>query len=153
MKKKILPPTYLFICLAILLIGNFILPTRQLIIFPFNLLGLLPIMFGVWLNLSADDLFKDYQTTVKPEEESDALITEGPFQFSRHPMYLGFVSLLLGIAVLLGNLSGFVAPVFMFLLLNFKFIPLEEENMEKDFVEEYQAYKKKVRKWFGKKFF
>jgi len=151
--KKILPPTYLFICLAILLIGNFILPTRQLIIFPFNLLGLLPIMFGVWLNLSADDLFKDYQTTVKPEEKSDALITEGPFQLSRHPMYLGFVILLLGIAVLLGNLSGFVAPVFMFLLLNFKFIPLEEENMEKDFAQEYQAYKKKVRKWFGKKFF
>jgi protein-S-isoprenylcysteine O-methyltransferase Ste14 len=47
------------------------------------------------LNLVADRQFKLSATTVKPFEASSALLTDGAFRYSRHPMYLGMVGILL----------------------------------------------------------
>lgn len=49
-------------------------------------------------------------TTVKPFQESTALITDGVFRLSRNPMYLGFVLVLTGIATLLGSLTPWLSP-------------------------------------------
>jgi len=62
-------------------------------------------------------------------------------------MYLGFILILIGVATLLGSLSAFVTPILMFIILEIKFIPMEEKNLEKAFGKEYFKYKHKVRKW------
>jgi protein-S-isoprenylcysteine O-methyltransferase Ste14 len=62
-------------------------------------------------------------------------------------MYVGFVSWLLGLAILSGNLLAFIAPVAMFVTFERVFIPAEEESLEKTFGEKYKNYKKRVRKW------
>lgn len=92
-------------------------------------------------------MFKQKNTTVKPFEKSSGLITEGPFRFSRHPMYLGFVSILFGLAIFLGSITPFLAPMLMFVTLEEKFIPQEEKNLEKIFGKKYRNYKHSVRKW------
>ena len=89
--KKVLPPTYLWISIAIMLILNFLLPLTKIIPWPWNLLGIFPLACGIALNLIADNAFRAAKTTVKPFEESTALVTSGVFRISRHPMYLGFV--------------------------------------------------------------
>ena len=102
---------------------------------------------GIWLNVWADGLFKRKDTTVKPHEKSSALILEGPFRFSRHPMYLGMVIGLLGVAILLGSLIVFLAPIAFLLTVHIIFVPLEENAMEETFGQEYLDYRNRVRCW------
>jgi protein-S-isoprenylcysteine O-methyltransferase Ste14 len=62
-------------------------------------------------------------------------------------MYLGMVSILVGIAVALGSLVPFFVPILFVIVTEVMFIPFEEENLEQTFKEEYLDYRKKVRRW------
>jgi protein-S-isoprenylcysteine O-methyltransferase Ste14 len=88
--KPILPPTYMLIALLGMLVLHFTLPLAQIIPLPWDLLGLIPLVAGIALNLLANRAFHRADTTVKPFQESKVLITDGVFRISRHPMYLGF---------------------------------------------------------------
>jgi protein-S-isoprenylcysteine O-methyltransferase Ste14 len=85
---KIIPPIYLFSAIAIMVLLHFLLPGTKVLALPWNLPGVIPLVFGIIINLSADKSFKKNETTVKPLEKSDRLITKGVFKISRHPMYL-----------------------------------------------------------------
>ena len=147
MNKKIMPPTY-FIVLLFSSIGlHFLFPVMRLISLPYNYLGILIIIFGIILNLWTDSLFKKRQTTVKPHEMPNFFISSGPFRISRHPMYLGMILILLGVAAFLGSLISFVFPIIFVMIMEKLFIPMEEKNLEKEFGDKYIAYKKRVRKW------
>jgi protein-S-isoprenylcysteine O-methyltransferase Ste14 len=125
----------------------FLLPIVKFIPFPWNLVGIVPLSIGIYLNLVADHVFKKRATTVKPYEESTALVTDGVFSISRHPMYLGMVLLLLGLALLLGSLSPFVVVVVFGIAMEKVFIKVEEKMMQETFGAQYVKYKEKVRKW------
>ena len=145
-KTILLPPTFLFIYLILALLLHFFFPIRPISGSP-RILGTLFIAFGLILNLWADSRFKKGRTTVKPNETPIKLITDGPFRFSRHPMYLGFVVLLLGVSFILGSLSCLLVPIIMFITLEIKFISIEEKQMEKAFGKKYLEYKNHVRRW------
>jgi protein-S-isoprenylcysteine O-methyltransferase Ste14 len=146
-KGKILPPMYFYIFLLLAIGIHFILPVKKLIGTPYNYVGILLIGIGIWLNIWADRLFKNKNTTVKPFEKSRFLIEEGPFVFSRNPMYLGMVIILFGVAVVLGSIMPFVTPVAFFVLVGFVFIPQEEKALEETFGNSFIEYKKRVRCW------
>jgi steroid 5-alpha reductase family enzyme len=82
-------------------------------------------VIGVSLNLMADAVFKREQTTVKPFEKSTALVVTGVFQISRHPMYLGMVLILLGIAILMGTLTPLIVVVIFGILMELVFVRAE----------------------------
>jgi protein-S-isoprenylcysteine O-methyltransferase Ste14 len=146
-QKKPLPPTYIFVSIVSMLLLYFLFPVVRIVSFPWNLLGAVPLIVGVFINLVADDVFKKHDTTVKPFETSNVLITDGVFQITRHPMYLGMVFILSGIAVLLGELSPFVVvPVFAYLM-DTVFIRVEERMLEEQFPHTWEEYKKRVRRW------
>ena len=145
-QDKILPPTFLFICLLLTFVFHLFLPLMS-IGSCYRPLGIVFITFGSVINIWTDNLFKKNKTTVKPNKTPLKLITTGSFSFSRHPMYLGFILILVGTAVVLGSLSSFIAPVIMFITLQKKFIPFEEKNLERIFRKEYVEYKDRVRQW------
>jgi protein-S-isoprenylcysteine O-methyltransferase Ste14 len=145
--KGLLPPSYALVCLVAALALHFLFPIPRIIPAPYVLLGIPLVVLGAWLSVWAENIFKQQNTTVKPFEESSALVVEGPFRFSRHPMYLGFVIVMLGVAVLLGSAVAFLAPIAMFATLGTLFIPHEEKSLEKTFGREYVDYKKRVRRW------
>ncbi len=126
---------------------HFLIPVSKIAPYPWNLLGILPLVMGVSLNLIADAAFKREQTTVKPFEKSTALVVTGAFQISRHPMYLGMVLILLGIAILMGTLTPLIVILIFGILMEFVFVRTEERMLEEQFGETWFAYKKKVRKW------
>lgn len=146
-KPKLLPPVYLLLYLLLATGLHFVFPVTQLVHAPYNYSGILLLGIGIGLNTWADSLFKETKTTVKPFKRSSALILHGPFRFSRHPMYLGMVTGLFGIAILLGSLAAFIAPIAFFATVGLIFIPHEEKAMEDIFGKEYLNYKRRVRCW------
>lgn len=145
--KQIFPTTYLLIALIVMLIFHFVIPIITLIPFPWTLIGLIPLVIGILINIIADGVIHKAGTTVKPFQESSALITHSVYGISRHPMYLGFVLLLGGVAILLSSLSPWVIiPIFVFLM-EVVFIHVEERMLEEKFGATWLEYKKKVRKW------
>lgn len=146
-KRKLLPPAYFLIYLLVAIGLHFALPIAKLVHAPYNYIGILLVGIGIWLNIWADQLFKKKTTTVKPFEKSAYLIEEGLFLFSRHPMYLGMVAILSGVAILLGSITCFIAPVGFFITMNVAFIPDEEKALEETFGQRFIDYKKRVRRW------
>lgn len=79
--------------------------------------SVIPAALGAALNLIADSAFRTAKTTVKPFQESAALITDGVYRISRHPMYLGLVLILRGLDILLGSLTPFlIVPIFIIVI-------------------------------------
>lgn len=145
--KRALPPTYLLVALLIQVALHFGLPVMKVIPVPWNLIGIIPVICGVALNLIADQAFKKVGTTVKPFQESTELVTGGAYGISRHPMYLGYVLILAGVAVMLGSVTPFlVVPVFA-VLMEVVFIRVEERMLEESFGEAWVGYKDAVRRW------
>ena len=123
------------------------LPVMQLVAYPWNAYGLIPLAAGIVLNLNADRLFKKHGTTVKPFEESSVLITSGAFRFSRNPMYLGMLMILVGAGVLMGSLSPFtLIPAFV-MIMDRVFITSEERMLDRRFGDDWRHYKARVRRW------
>lgn len=149
MKKqsKILPPTYFYLLLILSIIFHFLLPLVVIIKPPLSYLGIIPIILGIHLNIWTDKLFKTKKTTVKPYEKPSQLITEGPFKISRHPMYLGMLLILLGIAIILGSIITFIFPILFILFMEILFIPFEEKNLKEIYKRNYINYRKRVRRW------
>lgn len=147
MKKKQQPPTYLLAATFLAAALHFLLPLQQLLVLPWRLVGLVPLVMGIGLNLVADQIFKKHGTTVKPFEESSALVTSGIFGITRNPMYLGMSLILLGIALLMGSATPFAVVVVLSILLDRMFITPEEAMLEKTFGDEFREYRKRVRRW------
>lgn len=145
--NKILPPRYFFIAIVLIFLVHFIIPVVKFIPYPWNLIGIILIIIGSFLNLVADKKFKDLNTTVKPYENSAALITDSVFGLTRHPMYLGMVLILLGISMFLGSLTPFLITGVFVVLMEIIFIRVEEDMLEEQFGTEYLEYKQRVRKW------
>ena len=97
--------------------------------------------------LWAHQIFQNQNTAIRPDDKPSKLITEGPFKISRHPMYLGFVLISLGLGIILGSLLSLVATITLFLILHIKFVTHEENKMIEIFGNQYIEYKNTVRKW------
>ena len=145
--KKLLPPTYFLSAIIVSVALHFLLPLHQLISFPWRLVGLVPLIIGIVLNLLADQAFKKHATTVKPFEKSNALVTGGVFGISRNPMYLGMTLILLGLALLLGSATPFAVVAVLAILFDRIFIAPEESMLEDTFGDTFRQYLKSVRRW------
>ena len=92
--------------------------------------------------------FNRAHTQVLPlSPTNNALVTNGVFALTRNPMYLGMTLYCLGGALMMGNTIMLLAPILMFAVANWVFIPFEEAKMRRQFGEQFDAYCKRVRRW------
>ncbi|MBN2282660.1 MAG: isoprenylcysteine carboxylmethyltransferase family protein [Deltaproteobacteria bacterium] len=141
------PPLYLFVALCIMALVHLFSPGARALAYPWNLLGIIPLFLGILINLRADRLFKENSISVKPRDETAELLTHGVFRFSRHPMYLGFVLILLGIAMLMTSMTPYIVVIFFALFMDRVFIRFEEDKLESTFGDTWREYKARVRRW------
>ncbi len=146
-QKRILPPVYFLGCIIVMVLLHYGLPLVQLIPSPWNWLGCVALVVGFVIGVIAVAQFHREQTTVKPFQQSNALVTTGVYRCSRNPMYLGLVLMLIGLALLLGSLTPFVLIVVFVLIMNQVFIKTEERMLQETFGEEYEVYQRQVRRW------
>ncbi len=104
---------------------------------------------GVVIDVVAVRAFRQKATTVNPlkPESSTALVESGPFRYSRNPMYLGMLLILLGFAVWRGNPLGLVAIILFVLSITVTQILPEERAMRELFGSDYERYCATVRRW------
>ncbi len=145
--KKLLPPQLLYISMALGIAGNWLFPIIDIIYFPYNLFGIVPLIFGLLISIAGSNLFEKIGTNIKTFNKPDKLVTEGPFKYSRNPMYLGFVIFLFGISTLLGSLLPFIITIIYFIISNLWYIPFEEKAMALEFGDLYLSYKDKTGRW------
>ena len=106
-------------------------------------------VIGMSLGVMGVTQFRIAQTTPNPQalEKVSSLVTSGIYRYSRNPMYLGLVLILLGWAFYLSHFLAFVLlPVFILYMTRFQIQP-EEQMMARKFGKTYQAYLNKVRRW------
>ncbi len=104
---------------------------------------------GIFFALAGTVSFRLVKTTVNPlkPDTASSLVTTGIYQFTRNPMYVGFVAFLFAWASFLGTAWGtlFIAGYIAYIQ-RFQIMP-EERALTKLFNDEFIAYKDEVRPW------
>ena len=106
-------------------------------------------LFGLLVIAAGGYTFRKVKTTVNPmtPDQATRLVTTGVYNYSRNPMYIGFLAWLIACVIYIGNTINLLLLPFYILLVNKLYILPEEKALEKLFKEEYRAYKKRVRRW------
>lgn len=105
-------------------------------------LGFVVTFTGVWS-------FRKASTTVDPlhPKLASQLVTSGVYMFTRNPMYLGMLLVLLSWLIYLGNFINLGVVILFVWFINRYQIPPEEEALGKLFDEQYREYCSRVRRW------
>ena len=105
------------------------------------------IIGGLLLDGMAAGLFRRRGTAVEPWKPSTVLINEGPYRFSRNPIYVGFAITYAGLAIAMDS-SVALLLLFPCLVVVDRFvIQREERYLFAKFGADYEAYRQKVRRW------
>jgi protein-S-isoprenylcysteine O-methyltransferase Ste14 len=144
---RILPPRLVLILLAAMVALHLLLPGAALLVLPYNLAGAVVAAAGFAITLSGARVFSRVGTNIRTFNEPGVLVTDGLFRWSRNPMYLGFVLLLLGTAMLLGTATPFLAVALFAVVADRWYIPFEERAMKAKFGADYAAYMHRTRRW------
>ena len=147
MKTTIPPPVITLICALLIYLSKSLFP--ELTFNYSNQLCLFFLISGFSIILISFQTFKKEKTTINPIkiEKATSLVTSGIFKYSRNPMYLGMVLILISTAVKFSFYGGVLVIVFfVYFITIFQILP-EEKAMKKLFGEDFLKYKNKTRRW------
>lgn len=146
-KRRIFPPVYLLLTLIAMIGFHYLLPIAQFMQAPFSYLGIVLIVLGISITVAAADAFRKVGTPVVPFEKSTVLVTSGLYRFTRNPMYLGLVALVIGAGMFFGSIGSLIPIPFFIWIITVRFIREEERFLHDIFGDDYVAYKRSVRRW------
>jgi len=132
------------LCAAIL---HWATPLCQLHIFSNHVLGVILGISGFGLMMHGWWLFRKLDTAICPTEKTDCLVTAGVYRFTRNPMYLGMIAMLLAVAIFVGTLPFYLATTACFYVIDIVFCPHEERKLTEAFGDTYTSYKNNVSRW------
>jgi protein-S-isoprenylcysteine O-methyltransferase Ste14 len=110
-------------------------------------LGLALTFVGFLLGVAAFMEFRRARTTLDPHGSTKQLVTFGIYRFTRNPIYLGFLLVVMGLPLNSGLYWGLVMAPFYVLTMNRLIIQNEEAYLERKFGKEYTSYTSRVRRW------
>ena len=107
------------------------------------------VLFGIGATIAGWGLltFRRARTTTVPGKASSRLVSWGPYRFSRNPMYVGLIVAYLGEAGILRQVWPVILLPLTMAYVNWIVIPVEESKLTEVFGEEYDGYRKRVRRW------
>ena len=105
------------------------------------------LLVGTGIGWAALSELRRHRTTVEPWHRPTALVTSGMFAFTRNPLYLTLLLILLSLAIMMDSLWLVASTALLWLTLDRVVVRAEEKLVEEAFPEEYPAYKRRVRRW------
>ncbi len=90
---------------------------------------------------------KRAQTNVDPRKPTTAIVAEGPYRYTRNPLYVGMTLIYAGISALANALPPVLLLPAVFAVMRRGVIEREERYLERKFGDEYLRYKGQVRRW------
>ena len=144
---KIHPPILVIILTSLVYFSStklelIYLPYRQIVSVIILIIGLIVIISPVV------DFIKS-KTTVNPVKFKNVnrLVTTGIYRYSRNPMYLGMILIIISTTVYYLNFLSIFSPLIFYIWINKFQISREEIFLEDKFGNEYLKYKSKTRRW------
>jgi protein-S-isoprenylcysteine O-methyltransferase Ste14 len=143
------PPYLVFLGLIISFLLEFLIYRNQIfdnsIIFRF--LGIILTIAAILLFVKSVRIFNLRKEKIHPRSISTQIFKDGPFQFSRNPIYLAMFVLLIGVGLTLNSFWFLYSGLVVAIMIHYGVIIPEENYLEKEFGKDYLEYKKTVRRW------
>jgi protein-S-isoprenylcysteine O-methyltransferase Ste14 len=139
------PPVWLVVCIALVWAQVHwlpLLPTPEVV----SVAGLILCIVAVALFAAATREFRRHHTTIVPRETPAALLTGGPYAWSRNPIYLADAALLCGV-VLMWDAASLPLVALFVAVIQTRFILWEEDRCRATFGPDWQVYTTRVRRW------
>lgn len=112
-----------------------------------DVLGVVFILAGLALAFWGIVTFNRLRTAVYPNRDASTLVIQGPYRYSRNPMYSGMTMAYVGVSWL----SRLLWPIWLLPLalgaLYLLVIRKEERHLTETFGDQYRAYQAKVGRW------
>ena len=144
---KIPPP---IIVLTLIISIYFSSKKIDLINIPFQLeISFFILSLGILVFINPVLKFIKSKTTINPIqfEETNRLVTSGIFKYSRNPMYLGMLMIIISTSIFYLNIYSILMPFLFIFWINKFQIKREEAFLTEKFGKEYLSYKNKTRRW------
>jgi protein-S-isoprenylcysteine O-methyltransferase Ste14 len=137
--------------LAAFIVGLILEWLRPLPFVPANIpaspLGALIFAAGLAILFWAFFTFRRAGTSVRGEEPTTAIVVEGPYRFSRNPIYIAMFVGIAGLAIGFNSLWVLAMLVPFYLVIRYGVVAREEAYLERKFGKVYLDYKARVRRW------
>ena len=118
---------------------------------PYNYIGILFISVGlfliIWANYALLFIGKIGFKNREPMHRPSSLVLVGPYRFTRNPIYFGNLLMMFGLVIVWSSIITALLLIVVYVIFKFVFIRREEVILEEEFGEEYQEFKKRVRRW------
>ena len=144
---KIPPP----LLVLVLVISNYFSSKKiDLILIPYqNLISFILFLIGVIILINPIYKFIKSRTTIDPInfKKVNQLITSGIYKYSRNPMYLGLLIIVISTSIFYLNIFSITTPIIFYFWINKFQIKREEIFLTKKFGKEYLLYMTETRRW------
>ncbi len=142
------PPIALLLAFLAGLLADWLVPLKLLpASVPNVLLGSFIFIDGFALVVWAITTIRAAGTHVQTTQPTTAIVAEGPYRFSRNPIYLGMFLGLIGLAIAFNTIWILVALVAFYLVIRYGVIAREEAYLTRKFGDVYRGYQAQVRRW------
>ncbi|HVT44642.1 MAG TPA: methyltransferase [Thermoanaerobaculia bacterium] len=146
--REIPPPILFFICFVAgavaqarypLFLG---IPSFRLALVLSSVILVVAAAIGAWAILE----MKKFRAPIEPGSVPVHLVVTGPFRFTRNPLYLTLLLVLVALAVMADSVWLIASVVPLFVLLQ-GVVRREESRLDRAFGKPYEAYRARVRRW------
>jgi protein-S-isoprenylcysteine O-methyltransferase Ste14 len=141
------PPTVYVLGLLLAIPLELLFPTGGLPVLVTVIGTLIGVAISLYMDGGAMSHFSRADTPAIPFKPTEALVTTGPYRFTRNPMYVGMAALYIALALAFGLLWAFAFLPVVLIIIDRQVIAREEPYLERLFGQEYLEYKQRVRRW------
>jgi protein-S-isoprenylcysteine O-methyltransferase Ste14 len=151
MPRFLLPPVLVLLLLGVMWLLDRMLPAPALVKPLSTWVGVAGVLAGYAIAQWHVALFKRRGANVPTFGEPSELCEAGWFSWTRNPMYLGLLVLLLGAACWMGSLIALAGPAVFFAAAHWGYVPFEEARLQARHGARYADYCRRVPRWIGRR--